>query len=129
MDIFEISLSELTDKYIEYLNEMQNMDMEIATEFLVMASTLLYIKSKKLLPIADPEPEEECEITEEELLEKIAKYKMYKEMQPRLREMYNNNFGTFEKMKKARTCLSQDILLGTNKNKNHKQPNLETSLG
>lgn len=101
MDIFEISLSELTDKYIEYLNEMQNMDMEIATEFLVMASTLLYIKSKKLLPIADPEPEEECEITEEELLEKIAKYKMYKEMQPKLREMYNNNFGTFEKMPEA----------------------------
>ena len=54
MDIFDISLSELTDKYIEYLNEMQSLDMEIATEFMVMATTLLYIKSKKLLPIAEP---------------------------------------------------------------------------
>ena len=96
MDIFEISLSELTDKYIEYINEMQELDMEIATEFMVMATTLLYIKSKKLLPIAEPEDEVECEITEEELIEKIAKYKMYKEKQQELREMYNANFGTFE---------------------------------
>jgi len=98
MDIFDISLSELTDKYIEYLNEMQELDMEIATEFMVMATTLLYIKSKKLLPIAEPEEESEIEITEEELIEKIAKYKMYKEKQQELREMYNSNFGTFEKM-------------------------------
>ena len=98
MDIFEISLSELTDNYIEYINEMQELDMEIATEFMVMATTLLYIKSKKLLPIAEPEDEIECEITEEELIEKIAKYKMYKEKQQELREMYNANFGTFEKL-------------------------------
>ncbi len=98
MDIFEISLSELTDKYIEYINEMQELDMEIATEFMVMATTLLYIKSKKLLPIAEPEDEAECEITEEELIEKIAKYKMYKEKQQELRDMYNANFGAFEKL-------------------------------
>ena len=98
MDIFDISLSELTDKYIEYINEMQELDMEIATEFIVMATTLLYIKSKKLLPIAEPEDEAECEITEEELIEKIAKYKMYKEKQQELRDMYNSHFGTFEKL-------------------------------
>lgn len=98
MDIFDISLSELTDKYIEYLNEMQSLDMEIATEFLVMASTLLYIKSKKLLPVAEPVEDTECEITEEELLERIAKYKMYKELQPTLRNMYVKNFGSFEKL-------------------------------
>lgn len=98
MDIFDISLSELTDRYIEYLNEMQSLDMEIATEFLVMASTLLYIKSKKLLPVAEPVEDNECEITEEELLERIAKYKMYKELQPVLRQMYISNFGSFEKM-------------------------------
>ena len=98
MDIFDISLSELTDKYIEYLNEMRELDMEIATEFLVMATTLLYIKSKKLLPIAEPVEDEEAEITEEELLERIAKYKMYKEKREELRNMYETYFGTFEKM-------------------------------
>ena len=98
MDIFDISLSELTDKYIEYINEMQELDMEIATEFMVMATTLLYIKSKKLLPIAEPEDDIDAEITEEELIEKIAKYTMYKEKQQELRRMYNLNFGTFEKL-------------------------------
>ncbi len=113
MDIFDISLSELTDKYIEYLNEMQSLDMEIATEFMVMATTLLYIKSKKLLPIAEPEEDGEPEITEEELLERIAKYKMYKELQPTLREMYTLNFGTFEKLPeniKVKRELNKDSL-------------------
>ena len=49
MDIFDISLVELTDRYIEYLSAMQQLDMEIATEFLVMATTLLYLKSYFLL--------------------------------------------------------------------------------
>ena len=48
-DIFDISLSELTDDYIAYLNSMVELDMDIATEFLVMASTLLYIKSKSAI--------------------------------------------------------------------------------
>lgn len=97
MDIFDVPLSEITDKYIEYLNDMQELNMEIATEFLVMASTLLYLKSKKLLPIAEPEDEASEEITEEELMERIIQYKMYKEKQDELRIMYENNFGTFEK--------------------------------
>ncbi|MBR5227664.1 MAG: segregation/condensation protein A [Clostridia bacterium] len=98
-DIFEISLSELTDKYIEYLDSMSQMNMEIATEFLVMASTLLYIKSKKLLPVLEPEQNEEFEeMTEEELLQKIAIYKMYKEKQEQLLQMYRDNFGAFEKL-------------------------------
>ena len=114
MDIFDISLSELADKYIEYLNEMQELDMEIATEFLVMATTLLYIKSKKLLPVAEPIEDENTEITEEELLEKIAKYKMYKEKQEELRAMYSANFGTFEKMPeniKVKRSLDTDSLI------------------
>lgn len=96
-DIFEISLSELTDDYIEYLNSMAELDMEIATEFLVMASTLLYIKSKKLLPTLDV-PDDVEEMTAEELMHKITMYKVYKEKQDELRLMYSSNFGTFEKL-------------------------------
>lgn len=98
MDIFDISLSDITDKYIEYLNNMQELNMEIATEFLVMATTLLYLKSKKLLPIAEPEEEITDEITEEQLMQRIIQYNLYKEKQQELREMYENNFGTFEKL-------------------------------
>ena len=63
MNITDINLSEITDQYMEILNEMEKMNLEIASEFLVMASTLLYIKSKNLLPV---EAEDESELTEEE---------------------------------------------------------------
>ena len=48
MDIYDINLSEITDQYIEYLKKQEELNLEIASEFLVMASTLLYLKSKKL---------------------------------------------------------------------------------
>jgi len=114
MDIFEVSISEITDQYIKYLYTMQSLDMNVATEFLVMASTLLYLKSKKLIPITEIEFVEEGEITEEELLEKIANYKQYKDKQEILREMYTNNFGTFEKYPekiKIKRSIDESILL------------------
>lgn len=98
MDIFSISLSELTDKYIEYLNAMQVLNMEIATEFLSTASLLLYLKSKKLLPIAEPQEEPEPEVTEEELIKRLVEYKLYKDKQPQMVEMYRSGFGSFTKM-------------------------------
>ena len=50
MDVCDIKISEITDQYINYLNEMEELNLEIASEFLIMASTLLYLKSKTLLP-------------------------------------------------------------------------------
>ena len=76
MDIYKVSISDITDQYIQYLKEQEELNLEIASEFLVMASTLLLIKSKGLLPKVE---EEEEEITEEELLRRIIDYKKYKE--------------------------------------------------
>ena len=50
MDIYDINLSEITDQYLEFINEMEKMNLEVTSEFLVMSSTLLYLKSKNLLP-------------------------------------------------------------------------------
>ena len=98
MNIFDISLSEITDEYIAYLDHMQSMNLDIATEFLVMASNLLYIKSKKLLPVIEPEDdEEENELTEEQLINRIFEYKQYKEKLEDFKKMYAENFGSFEK--------------------------------
>ena len=72
MDIYDINLTEITDQYIEYLNAMEEMNLEIASEFLIMASSLLYLKSKKLLPKQEDEAEE---LTEEELIRRIIEYK------------------------------------------------------
>ena len=85
MDIYDIRLSEITDQYIEYINSMEVMNLEVTSEFLVMASTLLYLKSKNLLP---SQVEEEKELTEEELLRRIIEYKRYKEITKTLKQYY-----------------------------------------
>lgn len=86
MNIYDIKISDITDQYIQYLNQMEEMNLEIASEFLVMASTLLYLKSKNLLP---KQEEEEKELTEEELIQRIIEYKKYKEIIKKLRENYD----------------------------------------
>lgn len=85
MNIYDINLSEITDQYIDYLKEQEKLDLEIASEFLVMASTLLYLKSKNLLP---KQEEEEEEITEEELIRRIIEYKKFKEISKIFKQNY-----------------------------------------
>ena len=88
MNIYDIKISEITEQYIEYLNQMEKMNLEITSEFIIMASTLLYIKSKGLLP---KQQEDEEELTEEELLRRIIEYKKYKEITKKLKENYLDN--------------------------------------
>ncbi len=85
MNIYDINLSEITDQYIEYLKEQEKLNLEIASEFLVMASTLLFLKSKNLLPKQEEEGEE---LTEEELIRRIIGYKKFKEISKVLKENY-----------------------------------------
>ena len=83
MDIYKVSISDITDQYIQYLKKQEELNLEIASEFLVMASTLLLVKSKGLLP---KDAEDEEELTEEELLRRIIEYKKYKEITKTFRE-------------------------------------------
>ena len=85
MDIYDINLSEITDQYIDYIKQMEEMNLDVTSEFLVMSSTLLYLKSKHLLPKAQ---EDEEEITEEELIRRIIEYKKYKEITKKLKENF-----------------------------------------
>ncbi|MCI9365214.1 MAG: segregation/condensation protein A [Clostridia bacterium] len=86
MDIYDIKLDEITDQYIEYIHQMEKEKLGISSEFLVMASALLLMKSKGLLPNSDTSGEDE--LTEEELIRRIVEYKKYKEIIQNLREMY-----------------------------------------
>lgn len=88
MNICDVKLSEITDQYIEYIKKIEEMNLEITSEFLLMASTLIYIKSKSILP---KNVEEEEEISEEELLHRIIEYKKYKEITKNLRQMYEES--------------------------------------
>lgn len=87
LEIDKISISEITDEYLEYIYARKKLNLEVATEFIVMASTLIYIKSKKMLPRKEEEAEEE--ISEEELKRKILEYKKYKEISKQMEERYN----------------------------------------
>ena len=95
MNIYDIALSQITDQYIEYLKEQEKLNLEIASEFLVMASTLLYLKSKSLLP---KQEEEEEEITEEELIRRIIEYKKFKEISKVLKQNYMENSNRYYKI-------------------------------
>lgn len=97
MNIFDISLSELTDEYVKYINQLTEQNIEVASEFIVMAATLLDIKARKLLPEIEPKDEDEEVITEQDIINRIIMYKKYKEISQIINGMYKENFGSFSK--------------------------------
>ena len=109
MNIYDINLSEITDQYVDYLKEQEKMNLEIASEFLVMATTLLYLKSKNLLP---KQEDDEEEITEDELIRRIIEYKKFKEISKILKQNYleyqNRYFKQPEEIKLPKQKIEKD---------------------
>lgn len=85
VDIFDIPIVEITNQYMEYIAEMKRQDLNVVSEFLVMAATLIDIKSRMLLPAPETEDEEE-EDPRAELVQQLLEYKMYKCMAYELRD-------------------------------------------
>ena len=77
INIYDIPIVEITEQYLAYIKQMEEQQLEIMSEFLVMAAILLNIKSKMLLPKEETE-EEEAEDPRQELVERLLEYKMYK---------------------------------------------------
>ncbi|MBD3161989.1 MAG: segregation/condensation protein A [Candidatus Eisenbacteria bacterium] len=89
IEIWEISISRITNQYLEYLRTLEALNVEIAGEFLVMAATLMRIKSRQLLPrpsIAGLE-EDAPVMTREELIDRLLQFRRYKEAAARLRKL------------------------------------------
>lgn len=74
MDICDIKINEITNQYLDYLQMMQEMNLDITSEFIIMASRLIYLKSKSLLPSLEDDEEEEID-----LVQMLLEYKKYKE--------------------------------------------------
>jgi len=82
VDIYQVNLTRLATQFIEYIETMRLLDLEIAGEFLVMAATLMYIKSRELLPVeqqAQVEGEEEGDDPRWELIRQLVEYKKFKD--------------------------------------------------
>lgn len=90
MDIHDIQISHITKQYMEYIEMMRELDLELAGEFLVMAATLIHLKARTLLPVPPDQEEQEEEIDEimsaKELVRQLIEYRKYKEAAAALRE-------------------------------------------
>jgi len=83
VDIYDISISKITDQYIRYIEMLKSLDIDLAGDFLVMAATLMQIKSAMLLPQADPEGgllgEDDLDDPRTELIRQLLEYKKFKD--------------------------------------------------
>lgn len=80
LNIYDIPISKITKDFLEYIHLMQMLDLEVASEFIVMASTLMQIKAKMLLPQPETENEEEEDDPRAELVKRLLEYKKFKEL-------------------------------------------------
>lgn len=87
IDIYDIKIEEITKQYLDYINSMKEMNLDIASEYLVMASELMEIKSSMLLPIEKIEDEEYEEDPREQLIRRLIEYKRYKEITSELESL------------------------------------------
>ena len=119
MDIMNIEIEKITEQYISYLNEQEKLNLEIASEYLVMASELIELKSKLLLPNQKTELEEDEEIDpREDLVNRLLEYQAYKEITKVLKEkeelrkdIYTKSPENVKKYIDEDTKLSSDITL------------------
>ncbi len=96
IDIFDIPIVQITDQYMAYLSQIDREDLSSMSEFLVMASTLLDIKCRMLLPRETDEEGNE-EDPREDLVKKLLEYKMYKYLSYELKECLDNAAGAYYK--------------------------------
>ena len=99
VDIYDIPISTVTAQYLEYIEMMKTLNLEVAGEFLLMAATLIHIKSKMLLPFSEEQSDEEEEGGDprQELIRRLLEYQKYKEASVQLEQMRILGRDTFTK--------------------------------
>jgi len=119
IDIYDIKISEITKQYLDYIKAMEEMNLSIASEYLVMASELIELKSKMLLPKNEEELEDDYESPEETLIRKLLDYKNYKDITKTFKELEQERFNFYTKLPsnideyqdEDNICESRDISL------------------
>ena len=98
MSIYDIKISEITNQYLTYIREMEEQDVALASEFMVLASSLIEIKSKMILPRpAEDGQEIASEDPRTELVERLLEYKRFKELSQMLEQREEHSMNIFEK--------------------------------
>jgi segregation and condensation protein A len=99
LNIYDIPISQVTQQYLEYINLMQLLDLNIVGEFLVMAATLMQIKSKMLLPAEELAAQEEAEDPRAELVKRLLEYEKFKQIAENLKEREASQQEVFKRPK------------------------------
>lgn len=103
IDIYDIPISEITEQYLDYLEQMRQFNMNITSEFILMAATLIEIKSQMLLP-----KKEKDEDPRLDLVNKLLEYKLFKDITEKLKEFEYESSYYFSKPKEE-MCLTSDV--------------------
>lgn len=90
LDILTVKLADITEQYLEYMQDIDSIDVEKASEFIIIAATLIEIKSKHLLPVETVEEDEEVD-SEALLLQRLKEYELFKQTGARLKEIEDIN--------------------------------------
>ncbi|MBU9724016.1 MULTISPECIES: segregation/condensation protein A [Bacillaceae] len=116
LDLYDIPVKEITEQYMIYIHTMQVLQLDIASEYLVMASTLLHMKSQMLLPAQEDLEEEDFEYEEEdpreELMQRLIEYKRFKEAAGELKERERERSDLFSKPMTDLTNIIKDDSMG-----------------
>lgn len=97
INICDISIEEITKQYLDYINEMEKLDLDIASEYLIMAAELIEMKSSILLPKQEIEEDEYEEDPREKLIRRLIEYKQYKEKLPEFKQLEMDRKQVFSK--------------------------------
>ncbi len=111
LDIYDIPINEITEQYIDYINRMEELDLEITSDFIIMVSTLINIKSKMLLP-----KEENEEDPREKLVLQLIEYRKFKEVSKEIEEMSKESYKKFTKRAEDLSHLNEEELCLKNLN-------------
>ena len=118
MDIMDIQIEEITEQYVSFIRGQQKLNLDVSSEYLVMAAELIEIKSKMLLPVNKEVDDEEDEDPREELVNRLLEYQAYKDITKLLqekellrREIYTKSPENIQNYQEEKTEIHSDVSL------------------
>lgn len=115
VDIWDIQIVDITNQYLDYIHKMESLNLNIASEYLVMASELIEMKSKLLLPRTEIEENEEEVDPREALIQRLIEYQQYKDITSKFRELSEERQEFYTKMPESLKEFQEDgVVLNSN---------------
>lgn len=118
LDIYEVNISKIIEQYLDYINKMQDLNIDVASEYLVMAADLIHLKSKKLVNNDIEEDEDNAINSEDELKRRLVEYEKFKNISDTFRELEEKRQDYYTKLpenineyKDQDTTINSDISL------------------